>query len=223
LFRPAVSDGDFARLREDVRWFTSQLGEARNLDVYLEGEVPKAERKALLQRREQAYDEVIGALNSTRLRLLMIDLLAWVTLGEWRSRKKASRPFAVFADRRIGRLWLRICGHDDLRRLDDEERHELRIEVKKLRYALDFIRALTPVADRRQKRFTAAIQGLQEALGRLNDIVVARQITGDPQGASDQRARAEERANCIREATRCFNRLKVTGPYWTRHHPAPAG
>jgi inorganic triphosphatase YgiF len=35
LFRPVIADERFQELREEVRWFTDQLGDARNLDVLL--------------------------------------------------------------------------------------------------------------------------------------------------------------------------------------------
>lgn len=215
LFRPAISDREFRRLREELRWFTGQLGEARNLDVYLQRDASKHERKLRLEQREEAYDRVVEALNSTRFRLLLIDLMAWVTLGKWRERGKTSRPVAAFAEKRIGRLWLRICGHDDLRVMDDEERHQLRIEVKKLRYALDFVGSLHERVAPRQKRFTKAIGALQEALGRLNDIVNARRLVGSPEVTDDRRLPSEEEVRCLKEAIKYFNRLKLTGPYWS--------
>jgi CHAD domain-containing protein len=40
-----------------------------------------------------------------------------------------------YAVRRIGRLWRKVASHGELELMHGEERHELRIEVKKLRYA----------------------------------------------------------------------------------------
>ena len=48
LFRPALFDAEFEAIREDLRWFTSQLGEARNVDVILEREVSPDVRESLL-------------------------------------------------------------------------------------------------------------------------------------------------------------------------------
>jgi inorganic triphosphatase YgiF len=223
LFRPAVADEEFDRLREELRWFTGQLGDARNLDVYLERDIPKQERKRLLRQREKAYDQLIEALNTRRFRLLMIDLMAFATVGEWRSGEKASRPLPDFAERRISRLWLKICGHDNIRSMGDEERHGLRIEIKKLRYALDFMQALHEHVGRRQKQFTKAIEALQGALGRLNDIVTARHFAeGEAAEDGSEQSVTDEEVKCIHEAQKCLNRLKLTGPYWTRSMEAAA-
>jgi CHAD domain-containing protein len=217
LFRPAVADEEFDRLRDELRWFMGQLGDARNLDVYLERDDSKRERKRLLRQRAKAYDQVVDALNSRRFRLLMIDLMAWSALGRWRSGEKAGRPLPDFAERRISLLWLKVCGHDDIRLMKDEERHQLRIEIKKLRYALDFVEALHDDASRRQKQFTRAIEALQEALGNLNDMVTARRFAhATIEEGEDAHPVSDEEMRCIREAQKCLNRLKLTGPYWMK-------
>jgi len=215
LFRPAVRDRDFDRIRDELRWFTSQLGHARNLDVYLDSDLPKQERKGLLKQRADAYRMVTEAMDSRRIQLLMIDLVAWLAVGEWRSSKKAGRPLTAFAERRISQLWLDITAHGDLRGMADEERHRLRIEIKKLRYALDSLQGLYTSAARRQRQFTSAIEALQEALGHLNDIATARRFGAEPEPEPRSEGRAsEEELKSIREALKCFNRLKLIGPYW---------
>ncbi len=58
--------------------------------------------------------------------------------------------------------------------LDADARHGLRVEVKRLRYALDLLDGLyEPDAT---KRFHGALADLQDRLGRLNDVVVAGRL-----------------------------------------------
>ena len=72
LFKPALSDPQFEALRQELRWFTGQLGEARNLDVLLQQRrLPRPLRKSLKKERDGAYDQVVEALDSKRLRLLL--------------------------------------------------------------------------------------------------------------------------------------------------------
>lgn len=60
----------------------------------------------------------------------------------------------------------------DWTRLDDEARHRLRKRLKRLRYLLEFSAPLLPA--RAAARETAALRALQDALGRWNDLVLAR-------------------------------------------------
>ncbi|HEV2593991.1 MAG TPA: CHAD domain-containing protein [Sphingomicrobium sp.] len=177
LFRPAIEDVEFQHLRHELRWFSAQLGDARNLDVYLERELDAATRAELTTRRERAYDAVFDAMNSRRYRRLLIDLVGWGAIGAWRTGKLASRPVESLAARRLDRLWKSITDlGSEVEGLNEERRHWLRIEGKKLRYAIEFLRGLYPDAREQEKRFSAALEQLQDSLGKLNDMATAKTL-----------------------------------------------
>ena len=215
IFRPALNDDQFEPLRGELRWFTGQLGGARNLDVYLEQKkLSRDVRQALKQERKLAYDRVLEALGSERLRILMIDLAAWIENGRWRRNEKALRPLPAYSTRRIGRLWRKVASHGELEPMQTEERHELKIEVKKLRYALEFVEPLHTGAGRRKKQFAKAIEALQESLGVLNDLVTARAIAtlvGDTRELERLHS-ADLHRKCVHEAQACLDKLRKIGP-----------
>lgn len=214
LFKSTIADQDFLRLRAELRWFTSELGEARNLDVYLERELPAKERRAVATRREQAYDRVVEAMNSQRLRRLFMDLVAWVALGAWRSGRRSSKPITPFASKRLTRLWLRIerAGRT-IADLDEHTRHELRIQIKKMRYAVEFLSGLFLHAAKKQKHFVKVVARLQEALGKMNDLATARSIVAAVP-ADDWLITPSEEAVHLRQVERHLNELIKVGPYW---------
>ncbi len=211
LFRSAVRDAEYERLRQELRWFTAQLGDARNLDVYLQQDLPEEERRALTERREQAYRLVIDAMGSQRLRDLMLDLVGWVALGDWRSGKQALRPIGPYAEQQLEKLWSTIEGPAaGLAGMEEEARHELRIQVKKLRYAVEFLRGVFPAEAKRQKRFAAAAEGLQEALGKLNDLATARTLGL----AGEEPDTDQDAGEHLAEAERHAARLNKDRPFW---------
>ena len=57
------------------------------------------------------------------------------------------------------------------RALDDEGRHRLRRQVKRLRYGVEFAQALWGA--KQVARYLRALAALQERLGALNDVTVA--------------------------------------------------
>ena len=77
-----------------------------------------------------------------------------------------------FADRRLRRLLKKIVELADAARVDyPSSLHELRIGIKRLRYAIEFFGPMIP-----GKSGTAAIKrlaGLQDELGQLNDLASA--------------------------------------------------
>lgn len=218
LFKSVIADDEYQFLREELRWFTNQLGDARNLDVFLERNLPDAERQPLIARREAAYDQVAAAMSAQRSRMLLLELVGWTAFGPWRSGQRAHRRVEAYAASRLDRLWksITVVGHD-LAALDEETRHELRIQIKKLRYAIEFLRGLYPAARRVEKRFAAAVADLQESLGKLNDLAIARTLVtaalaedewlvGPPQDEPQQLH--------LREAERAFRQLEKAGPFW---------
>jgi CHAD domain-containing protein len=222
LFRPVLRDVEFEPLREELRWFTSQLGEARNLDVYLQRlDEDHRDRPRLTADREQAYATIIDTLASQRFRDLMLSLVAWVELGKWRSRRKAREPLSLVAGRRIDRLWEKIePGAAQLKQLAEEPRHRLRIDVKKLRYALEFVARLDQAGGAGRKRFMGALEELQEELGQLNDMATARQISAEISGAPDVPPAdthpdpTPEEDRHLARSQAAFRRLRKAGPFW---------
>jgi inorganic triphosphatase YgiF len=228
LFRPVIVDDVFAALREEVRWFTDQLGPARNLDVLLKraGHRSADLREVLEGERERAYDQVIEALNSARLRRLTLDLVAWIETGPWRDSEQAQEPLEDFASAQLDKRWRKVKRPGRvLAKLDPEARHRLRIEIKKLRYAIEFLAALQrDQAAQRQKQFAAALEEMQEQLGELNDVETARGLLADllnlRPNAQELIAAAQDEApqssegEAVRAAARAFERLVEIGRFW---------
>ena len=236
LFKPAVADPRHEELREDVRWLANQLGEARNLDVLLnrfgseadKDPAGRALRKRLRAERKVAYARVLEAFGSQRLRTLMLELVAWIETGTWRRDNEiASLPLPRFAAQQLDKRWKRVRKRGAaLAQLDPEQRHQLRIEVKKLRYAIEFFATLPKQGDseRRQKAFLEALEIMQEALGELNDVETARDLLAQLLGADARAAEAMQFAQLQLErngfagqldaAQKAHGQLLEIGRFW---------
>lgn len=172
-----LADSRFPGLCADLRWLAARLGKARDLDVLIARAGDNFLREQLCKARAGAYRNAGRALRSVRARTLMIDLAAWIAIGDWRAapetramRDLSARCFAAMVlDRQFRRL--RTAGRN-LDRLDDRARHEVRKTAKKLHYAAGFYASLFDGKRerRRHKRFVAAVQALLDQLGALNDL-----------------------------------------------------
>jgi inorganic triphosphatase YgiF len=219
LFRPVLADPDFPRLRSELRWFADQFGDARNLDVILatgpNGSMrpDPALRRQLRGRRKEAYQRVQRALAERRLPALILDLVAWSEAGDWRRKPESNQPIAGFADARLDRAWKRVRRKGrGLESLAAEDRHRLRIEIKKLRYAAEYFASLSPrKSRRRQKLFNGHLRGLQELLGALNDIETRRQLAPE---LFEGEGIDEGSVELIGRAGQAYEALKALGPYW---------
>jgi inorganic triphosphatase YgiF len=184
IFKPMLGD-DGAGLRDELKWLASTLGEARDLDVLLGRVPPGPIQDRIKDARESAYDQVAEILVSPRARAIILNVAHWVTQSRWigdaDSAADGGQSVRVFAATALARFRRRIKrGGKALASVDDETRHELRKDAKKLRYASEFFASLflRERERRRHKRFIAALEELQDCLGALNDFATAPDLLG---------------------------------------------
>jgi inorganic triphosphatase YgiF len=223
LFGPLVRDEQSQALKAEMRRVAGALGEARDLDVFSEGlraeSVEPGVAAALEARRVGAYDRVVSTLESAWSARLPFDVAAWLEAGDWLKGEgpELNAPVGPFAAAVLGKRRGRVKKRGPrLRKLSPDRRHEVRIEVKKLRYASEFFAGLA-ADDRARKRaraFSAALRPLQEALGELNDLATHQAMAGTlgPELAAEaaERSRREEPAALLRaeEAASAFATTK---------------
>jgi triphosphatase len=220
LFRHSVRGKDYQHLREELRWFAGQLGEARNLDVLLGPDAPPpfaddaGLRVTLRRERDAAYDRVMAAIDSDRARALLLRLALWLELGGWRFKPRADGNVRALATHQLERQWRRVRRHGAaLGTLDADSEHQLRIEVKKLRYATEFLASLYPSKPEagRCRSFIAALKELQERLGIANDHRIATAVAARlvPDGEVPEVPEISAKA-----AEKAFRRASGAAGYW---------
>jgi inorganic triphosphatase YgiF len=176
LFAPVLPDGLAAGLALPLRALAGDLGELRDRDV-LQSELlaPVLALDAtpnlrtldvtLHAARQQVRNRVLNALQDGRQARLMIALLR--VLHGLPTDKDDTLP--ALAHKRLGRAHTRMidaCRHaadGDIGAL-----HALRIDIKRLRYAIEFFAPL--LGPRKTKRAIGALMQAQEDLGFLNDL-----------------------------------------------------
>ena len=197
LFGNLLADDRSAQLQADLKRLTAPLGEARNLDVFLNKTLP-AERarhpdegglldleKHLEARRSEAYAAVSRTVTSDEWRTFLLELVAWINTGNWLSsadkpkKLRPSQPAEMFAASVLEKRRRQVKKRgQDLQALSVEERHRVRIAAKKLRYGAEFFEGLYTgkKARKRHVEFVAALEQLQDNLGELNDIATGREV-----------------------------------------------
>lgn len=217
IFRRVVADDRFEPLRGELRWLAAALGEARDIDVLISR---VGRRDVLGEARAEAYRRVDEALASARARTLMLDLAEWLAVGAWRTAPAnlaaLSEPVQGFAAATLDRLRRRLkkCGRG-MRALDDEARHEVRIDAKKLRYAAEFFASVFPgkKPQRQARRFIDAVQELQAHLGDLNDMAIAPVVLARF-GIAAEPGLQPERHRLIGAAAQAYEELIEARRFW---------
>ena len=219
IFKPVLERARAERFKTRLRDLSAVLGDARNLDVLKEKPLPPAALSRIEEARQAAYEKVERRLHAAESRALMLDLIEWLGEDGWfANHELADRPAIGFAEDRLGRLRRRIKKDGrHLARGSDSERHEVRKDAKKLRYASEFFAHLfdTPKQQRRHGKFLKTMEKLQDDLGALNDLATADEII-DKLGidkSSTQHIHADRHA-LIRHASKAWQDLIDLKRFW---------
>jgi triphosphatase len=217
LFRPAIRQGSLEPLKTELRDFLEPFGKARNLDVYLANhgdELGWRDRRKLRSARSDSYDQVIDALNSQRMRDMLLDLVERTASDDWR-RKAAGDPIGKFAAKRLDRAWKKVKRSGSrLSNLQEQQLHRLRINIKKLRYSVEFLAPLYP--RKRVRKFAGSLEAMQDCLGLIHDDMISREIVADFALGETGRTDAAARSRQLSKMDIRFRRLKRVGRIWRR-------
>ena len=192
LFRAMIDGEEFESVKQDLKWLSGQLADARDFDVFLRKTVEPMEKDApaglpalekdIQERRHKGFALARKLVLSARYRRILLRCGLWLTGGDWAAadddirRDLRQRPLRDMARAILKARTAKVSKKlKKLDKMDDRQRHKLRIAVKKLRYGASFFESLFGSAHRR-KRFVARLKELQRALGRLNDIRTHRKF-----------------------------------------------
>lgn len=168
---------DLRMLADEAKWLAGECAPSRDLHVFLTetaGDLPPKVRRIANRLVRAHLERARAALANDRFDGFVGQLAAFI---------ETPAPLPVGRLDELGRNVLEQRHHKVIRRgrklgsFDRERLHRLRIAIKKLRYAADFLRPA--FASRAAKPYIQATTRLQGALGTLNDRAVAEQMIAD--------------------------------------------
>lgn len=234
VFRDAVACPELDALRPSLKALASALGPARDWDVFLAGTgqaviaaFPEEDGLAALmagaaERRAEAYAALADMLAGPALRGLAITVATMVQARPWTGAADSqTSSLDTFAAKVLAQRLRRVTRKTgDFGTQPEAALHDLRLRAKRLRYAAEVFAPLFPGRD--SQRFLRRLAALQEALGHLNDGVVAAGLmsaladtggTGPAGGLV--RGYVAGRAGGTRKAiARAWKRLRKATPFW---------
>ncbi|MGJ4926112.1 CHAD domain-containing protein [Bradyrhizobium sp. HKCCYLS2038] len=194
LMQPVETSATLDGLAADARWLAQSLSAARDLDVFLTETLPEIAQacpsvagfdtlRALAERqRDLAYRRLRLALADRRCAGFVLGLGAWIETRGWRNDvapetlRRLAAPAIGFADHILAERHRKALKRGrGFRKLPAEDRHRLRLALKKLRYSVDFLLPLHG-ATKPAKKYAGRLAGLQQQLGQFNDIAVTADV-----------------------------------------------
>ncbi|MBP0605848.1 MULTISPECIES: CHAD domain-containing protein [Burkholderia] len=184
-FFPRFTDRQWKdTLGVDLRWLAKLLGTVRDWDVFATESLPAliaadgggsdwdGTLDAARAQSMAARVELRQALHSARYARLTLGWLEWLSALVLPAADGDDAPsLRRHATKRVRRLFGHLYGSPSLTSLDTAARHQVRIDAKRLRYALEFFASL---ASRRTRTETVkTLARVQSVLGEANDAMVA--------------------------------------------------
>ena len=186
LFRTIVPREAVATTLAEVQRVGAALGAARDWDVFVTETLPAVQHafaadagiaslsQGAARLRAMRRNEAIATIAAPAYTAMLIEIGRLLASRPWRTALAASAqalvdgPAREFAATLFTRQLRRVRHHGKtLASLTTDELHALRIEIKKLRYAVEFFESLYP--RRAVRAFLGGAADLQELLGQLND------------------------------------------------------
>jgi triphosphatase len=194
LFRRVCDCPQFAAINVEAKRMASLLGEARDWDVFAEHvrEGPlvhlDAERELTLlldaaeARRVEAYAKARDLIDSEAATQFVLQCHRFIAARQWRMAVPPGQLSALseacqdFAACHMSRLRKRAVKRGrQIATLSPDERHEVRIILKKLRYTSDFFASVFDKAGQK-RRHQRVMSKVQDTLGAFNDMATARRL-----------------------------------------------
>jgi inorganic triphosphatase YgiF len=201
-FKRMLPGEQYRSVSGELRWLARALGPARNWDVFaasilapvtsalLGAEDREGLSRAAECQRLRAHQEAEAAIRSVRYTTALLKVLRWLVARDWRDQPVSKHsvllmtPIGTVASRLIARRHKEVrSAIRDFAALDMEQRHQVRIAIKKLRYTVDLFDPLFP-ADA-VSAFLRLLKPLQDRLGEANDVRVASDLITELRAADD--------------------------------------
>ena len=195
VFKQAFPPESLAEQIAELRWLGGLLGPARDWDVFVTETLPQVfetfvDDKALqsvarraTRLRNAANEKARAAVASSRYTSMLLELNRALLRAPW-SQSSADparlreQPLLQFASDLLEHRHRTTLKHGErVDRRDAVGLHQLRIRVKRLRYAAEFF---SPLYEKKELRaYLAALTDLQKLLGAVNDAATAQRLIAE--------------------------------------------
>jgi len=192
IFRKRIAMPELEDIRARARNIASTLGPARECDAFRQNALAGPFRDqpkrfaaatqlldAVERHRQESYVAARRVIDDPATSLFVLDVQSFLVRRAWRAALGTgdlgllTTPARDFASDVLDRLRRRAVKRGKhLPDMPDEERHELRIALKNLRYAVEFFGGLFG-EDKQQRNFLRFVADLQDDLGAHNDAATA--------------------------------------------------
>ncbi len=188
-FRNVLGRGGLVNLAATAQWIGAEAGRLRDLDVLADEIVGPFAAKhpdepgfaklanAVAERRTAVRASVRTELSRPEATVFALRLgrylasRGWLDPADHGQTPRLAQKVERVANKVLNKRWKAVASYGErIEALTIDERHEMRKELKKLRYLVDAFKSLYP--EEQVTEFMRAVKRLQTAFGALNDAAM---------------------------------------------------
>lgn len=243
VFREALGSPELNRLELEARWLGHEVGALRDLDVAIMDIIDPEQaahpdepsfaalRDVVVKKAALTRKSVRETLAGARTGAFLLDLAQFTETRGWllpedmdQSRRLAA-PVSQVADQALEKCWSRVGKRaKGIRDLEIEARHDLRKELKQLRYAIEFLAPLYKKT--KTAPFIRRLKQLQTIFGDLNDAAMVEALFSGPDAPGAASPQAQRASGWIigtrrlkaettwQDARELWSKLKEAPRFW---------
>jgi len=197
VFAASLGGDALLHASQAARRLGQVVGDLRDIDVLIDEVVAQAAAlgldapaatavtAALETRRSQVRADVRAELAGSESTGFLFDLMeliearGWLAPSDYSQTARLAAPVASVAAELLEKRHAKVMKHGrKIEKLDIEALHELRKELKKLRYTVDVFDPIFP--GKRVAAYLRALKDMQSAFGSLNDAAMAAEALAGP-------------------------------------------
>jgi CHAD domain-containing protein len=196
-------------LLRTLRKIAAATGPARDWDVNAP-RLPIALRAEAARRQRAAHAQLRRVIGAAQF---------WMLPRGLAGTRPALDEFAREALESLDRKTVRKGQGIDWKRAG--QRHALRVRLRRLRYACEFLRGAFPGRD--SEPLVRSLKQLQDLLGELNDMQVARRLVQELRGRRTRRAPGPRECKLVSLLPAAWRRFSSAPRFWRRTPGAGRG
>lgn len=171
------TDIELSLLRDALAKLSAMLGRVREWDVFstqtLKLIPEQSGLRAIAAYAARQRSDCYVEMPFREVQHLLLRFAIWMNGDYWQHAKQCEPPILEFASKHLQQLHRRYVNVQ-VRKRDASQLHALRIQAKKLRYSAEFFSACYDT--HKVKRYLSALSRVQELLGTIHDIYVAKRL-----------------------------------------------
>ncbi len=208
VFGPTLGPAGLAAANDAARTLGQVVGRLRDIDVLIDEVVAGAAalgldaparaalEKALGARRAAVRAEVRAVLAGPETTAFVFDLLeliearGWLAPADYSQTERLATPIGALASGLLAKRHRKVLRRGKhIETLEAEPLHELRKELKKLRYTADVLAPIFP--GKKVAAYLKALKDMQDTFGSLNDAAMAAEYLAGPKAPGRDDAPAQ--------------------------------